>query len=237
MSSYVADVPELIPVLSRGKHRNPRKGACFMEFASYLAGERWSDRPRCTHALLAEVARDVNDYTSDAARPRLADLIPRVIGLTTDDPRADARIALRCAATALPVVAAERQRVMAVAVLSCERVLADLDGRPLGTLQQQSRSALAEVPDAARWALRFIKNTRTTAKTFHRQAAPVIVRSAVQGIAAACIADPDAALRELLVSAIDEFAAVGARGGAPAAIFDSPEWRRACRLTGAAATG
>lgn len=39
--------PELLPVLSPGKHRNPRKGACFMEFASYLAGERWSDHPPC----------------------------------------------------------------------------------------------------------------------------------------------------------------------------------------------
>ena len=67
-------VPDVLPVLSRGKHRNPRKGACFMELASYLAGERWSDHPPCTHALLATVARLVNDFTSDVARPRLAHL-------------------------------------------------------------------------------------------------------------------------------------------------------------------
>ncbi|WP_344829386.1 hypothetical protein [Nonomuraea dietziae] len=42
-----------MPILSRGRHRNPRKGACFMELASYLAGERWSDHPACTHPLLA----------------------------------------------------------------------------------------------------------------------------------------------------------------------------------------
>ena len=30
-----------------------------MEFASFLAGERWSDHPACTHPLLAGVARDV----------------------------------------------------------------------------------------------------------------------------------------------------------------------------------
>jgi hypothetical protein len=53
--------PDLLPVLSRGKHRNPRRGACFMELASFLAGERWSDHPSCTHPLLAEVARNVND--------------------------------------------------------------------------------------------------------------------------------------------------------------------------------
>jgi hypothetical protein len=48
--------PALLPLLSRGKHRSPLKGACFMEFASMLAGERWSDHPACTHPLLAAVA-------------------------------------------------------------------------------------------------------------------------------------------------------------------------------------
>src|SRR3954467_11691473 len=95
--------PDLLPVLSRGRHRNPSKGACFMELASYLAGERWSDHPSCTHPLLAGLARLVNDPTSGAARPRLAELIPAVIGLTGDDLRIDARIALRSATTALPV--------------------------------------------------------------------------------------------------------------------------------------
>jgi hypothetical protein len=123
MLRYDTQPPELLPILSRGKHRSPRTGACFMELASLLAGERWSDHPACTHPLLAAVARDVNDHTSDAGRPRLAGLIPSVIGLTGDDLRIDARIALRSATMALPVVAAERQRVMAVAVLASERVL------------------------------------------------------------------------------------------------------------------
>src|SRR5919197_2233149 len=152
--------PPLLPTLSRGKHRNPRKGACFMEFASVLAGERWSDHPACTHPLLAAVARHVNDYTSDAGRPRLADLIPSVIGLTGEDLHIDARIALRSATTALPVVAAERQRVMAVSVLACDRVLAELDGRPAGRLEEQSRSVLAQVPRAAAWAAQFTSGVR-----------------------------------------------------------------------------
>jgi hypothetical protein len=132
MSGYDAHPPELIPILSRGKHRSPRKGACFMELASYLAGEPWSDHPACTHPLLAAVARDVNDYTSDAGRARLAGLIPSVIGLTGEDLHIDARITLLCARRALPVAAAERQQTMAVSVLACERVLADLDGRGAG---------------------------------------------------------------------------------------------------------
>ena len=103
MARSDAAVPDLIPQLSRGKHRNPRKGACFMELASYLAGERWSDHPACTHPLLATVARLVNDHTSDAGRRNLAELAPSVIGLTSDDPRVDVRIALRAAIAALPV--------------------------------------------------------------------------------------------------------------------------------------
>src|SRR5215213_10932178 len=79
--------PVVFPILSGGKHRSPRKGACFMEFASLLAGERWSDHPACTQPLLAAVARHVNDATSDAGRHRLAPLIPDVVGLVSDDPR------------------------------------------------------------------------------------------------------------------------------------------------------
>jgi hypothetical protein len=67
MLSNDSQLPSLLPTLSRGKHRTPRAGACFMEFASLLAGEAWSDHPACTHPLLAAVARHVNDHTSDAA--------------------------------------------------------------------------------------------------------------------------------------------------------------------------
>jgi len=98
-----------------------------MEFASYLAGERWSDHPACTHPLLALLARHVNDYISDEARQALVGLVPDVIGLTGSDLRIDVRIALRAARTALPVVAEERQWAMATAVLTCERLMADLE--------------------------------------------------------------------------------------------------------------
>jgi hypothetical protein len=114
-----------------------------MEFASLLAGEPWSDHPACTHPLLAAVARHVNDLTSDAGRGWLAELIPSVIGLTGQGLHLDAAVALGSARLALPVAAAERQGVLAVSVLACERVLAGLDGRPVGALEEASRSALA----------------------------------------------------------------------------------------------
>jgi hypothetical protein len=210
--------PPLLPLLSRGKHRNPRKGACFMELASVLAGERWSDHPACTHALLAAVARHVNDHTTDAGRQRLAGLIPSVIGLTGDDLRIDARIALRAATTALPVVAADRQRVMAVGVLACERVLAELDGRPAGDLQASSRAALARAPHAWAWARRFAAagGAPPPPRRFRQQAAPTIVRNAVEGIAQACVPDPDGMLHDLLVRAVADCAALAARDPQPA---------------------
>jgi hypothetical protein len=226
MSGDDIRLPQVLPILSRGKHRSPRKGACFMELASFLAGERWSDHPGCTHPLLAALARHVNDCTSDVNRQRLAGLIPSVIGLTSDDPNLDALIALRCATTALPVVAAERQQVMAVAVLTCERVLAGLDGRPLGTLEERSRQALERAPQAARWARRFTSDIRPSLKTFRRQAAPCIVRSAVEGIAQACIPEPDDLLRDLLAETIRECAArihSSRRPTQPAAV----DWTRA----------
>jgi hypothetical protein len=105
------------------------------------------------------------------------------------------------------VVAAERQGVLAVSVLSCERVLAELDGRPVGALEEQSRSALAKAPHAARWAEHFISAAQTAAispKRFCRHAAPTIVHDAAQGIAQGYVPDPDAMLRDLLVQAIEE---------------------------------
>jgi hypothetical protein len=201
-----------------------------MELASLLAGERWSDHPACTHPLLAAVARQVNDHTSAAGRQRLAELIPSVIGLIGDDLHIDAQIALGAATMALPVVAAERQRVLAVAVLACDRVLAELDGRAAGALQEQSRRALAKVPQAAGWAYRFTSGVRPSTKGFRRQAAPTIVRDAVEGIAQACVPDPDRMLRGLLVQAIEVCAAwIG--GDRTAVVVDYTLWWSAGQRT------
>jgi hypothetical protein len=195
---------DVVPLLSRGKHRNPRKGACFMEFASYLAGERWTDHPACTHPLLAELARQVNDHVSDDARQALLGLVPDVIGLTGSDLRIDINIALRAARTALPVVPEEWQRVMAVAVLSCERLLADLDGRPGAALSRQSQDVLALAPGAATWARRYRRSCSISRRVFRRETAPTIVGYAVHGIAQSSVPDPDRLLRDLLVGAIDD---------------------------------
>jgi hypothetical protein len=238
MPMSTSGVPESVPVLSRGKHRNARKGACFMELASFLAGESWSDHPACTHPLLASLARLVNDHTSDDARPQLAPLIPNVIGLTSDDPYVDVVIALRSACTALPVASAGRQRALAVGVIVANRLVAPLDQPPIDTLKEQSRWALAQAPYATQWAERFVEHSSTPVARFRKHAAPSIVRLAIEGIAWACEPDIDGSLRELLRSTIDDCTKLIRReASAEAGPADADRWAAACQLTGTVRPG
>ncbi|CAN5315135.1 hypothetical protein BH09ACT5_BH09ACT5_01050 [soil metagenome] len=195
--------PEGMPLLSPGRHRTPRQGACFMEFASYLAGERWSDHPACTHATVAALARAVNDVSSDAGRSRLTALIPRVVGLTSDNPRLMVEIALRAARAGLPIANLERQRALAVAILSFDPELGP-----------ESREALAQSPDLETWARGYIATSKFAPRMSPRTA-EAIVNTSVSGIGLACVDDPDARLYALLVETIEAVEAT--RQGAPAA--------------------
>jgi hypothetical protein len=196
-------VPAGMPILGRGRHRNPRRGACFMEMASYLAGERWSDHPACTHPLLASVARLVNDDTPDAERQHLAPFVTAVIGLTSDDPRWDVVIARRVAAEAIADVSERRQRVLAVALLVTERHLATLDGREAGATDPRTTAALRSVPMAWSWARDFVASHEPGRLAhFHRRAAPTIVVTAVTGITESGSAATAERLRALLTAAI-----------------------------------
>lgn len=197
-SRSTSETPDLMPVLSRGKHRNPKKGACFMELASYLAGEPWSDHPGCTHALLASLARDINDHVDDYARTRLAPLIPEVIGLKGDDPRVDAWIAREAALAALPITAAERQGVAAVGLLRCERMLNQLEGRSKHHIDPRSEAALDAVPHARDWARGFTALGWGSPGSFSKRSAPAIVHSAVSGISSAIVPNADEILVDLL---------------------------------------
>ena len=73
-------IPDFMPVLSAGKHRDPSDGACAMEYVSVLAGEPFSDEPHCTHPILAAVARGTNDALADADRHLMVPLIGRLLG-------------------------------------------------------------------------------------------------------------------------------------------------------------
>jgi hypothetical protein len=159
-----------------------------MEYASYLAGEPWSDHPDCTHPLLALVAREVNDETSDPARPALAPLIPSVIGVTSDDPRLAPALVARCVRLVRPVVSEQFQRVLAVALLSAERLLAELE-----------HGSHTHCPDYA---------IRT---------APRAVAGTIRAVTDFRAPNADQLLRQLLVESIDECRSRMPQAGGPAA--------------------
>lgn len=212
--------PEIMPILSPGRHRSPRRGACFMEYASYLAGERWSDHPACTHGTLAHLARMVNDRTSDDARARLTPLIPGVIGLTTDDPLLDVLIAVRAAHAALPIAAEERQRSQAVALRVALEALAEHGDVLAAEARERARSALRAAPAADAWATRFIERIGPMRRrpTMTVEQCRDVVTGAVDGIAWACVGDADDRLVALLTDAVSDAARfVGAAREAPRA--------------------
>lgn len=194
---FPQEVPAGMPILSAGRHRSPRQGACFMEFASYLAGERWSDHPACTHPVLAALARDVNDLATPDTRTRLTPWIHRVVGLGGDDLRVAAAIAIRAASAALPIASQERQRALAAGMLT---VLDAVDDSILSGLADD---AFATAPDSERWARRYLAETAFP-REFSLQSALAIVHTAAVGISLACVDDADARLGRLLESAIED---------------------------------
>lgn len=184
-----------MPILSAGRHRTPKQGACFMEFASYLAGEKWSDHPDCTHPVLAALARDVNDLTSDATRASLTTHIHRVVGLTSDDSLFAATIAVHCASAALPIASLERQRALAVGILNTVASTGSIE------LHAVAAMAFESAPDTERWARKHLNSA--VSRGFTTRTAIAMVHTAAVGIALACVPDADDRLRELLAGTIE----------------------------------
>jgi hypothetical protein len=66
--------------LERGAHASPDDGACVMEVASLLAGERFSDHPRAVCPVIAAFLRGCNDRLDDRARQELFSYASLVVG-------------------------------------------------------------------------------------------------------------------------------------------------------------
>lgn len=198
MKSWSA--PEGVPVLSRGRHRSPRRGACFMEFASFLAGERWSDHPACTHPLLAQLARRVNDEIGDAGRQDLVPLIPSVVGRLGDE-RTWVALPVAVAATAILDVPEATQRVLAAGLLSAHQVCLAA-GPHLAETGRRARDTLELVPHAVAWAEQLPVSATITREIFAGRSAPTMIRCTVHGIVESGTPDRDARLRGLLEVAI-----------------------------------
>jgi hypothetical protein len=191
-------IPDVLPELRPGRHRRPEQGGCLMEWTSVLAGERWSDHPTCTHPLLAHLARSVNDLVDDGGRAGLTRLVPDLVGTTSDDPSWPLEIADVAARHALPVARAEDARVLAVALITIDRLLEPFDGRPAGMRRRTTVDALAKVPVDAAWAERFTKAMGRPRRTRDLPRGVVDVAIAAAAMGPAC--DDD--LVAMLVDAV-----------------------------------
>lgn len=221
-------IPDGVPVLSQGRHWNPRSGACFMEMASFLAGERWSDHPKCTHPVLAAAARCVNDAVDDTTRQRLVVMIPEVVGLNPDDPRVDAALAARCAEEALPVSSERAQHALAVGLLAAERTLSQFEGTDDGPLGQRCRDALAAAPSAEKWARDFTARAGSLRRPLRSHAARRLVALSIDAVAEACTPDTGDRLVHLLRSCIDDTRAFMPAAPTPQPGLDVP-WEAAAK--------
>ncbi|HEX4400651.1 MAG TPA: hypothetical protein VHZ98_04960 [Galbitalea sp.] len=197
-----------LPILSAGRHRSAKRGACFMEYASYIAGERWSDRPSCTHPALASLARLVNDLTSDGARSALATHIPSVVGLNGDDPRVPVILSVLGASSALPIASAMRQGALATGLIRCEQLLDQWDGPEIERARMRIRAAFLLAPGTEAWAQDFIKQVSPRGARVLTINDEALLRTAAIGIADACVQDADERLSRLLAQAIEECVAI-----------------------------
>jgi len=209
---HPTSAPEGLPVLSRGRHRSPRKGACFMEMASVLAGERWSDHPSCTHPLLGYLARLVNDATSDEHRGDLATLIPSVVGLRGGSTAWTVAVSSAVACRAVIQVPEPLQRALAAGLFRAEQ-LSEQD-----EVQRDIRGALEMVPGAVAWVRQFATPGQLTPAQFTRHSAPAMVRCSVKGVVTAGASEKDAILRDLLEAGV-----AAARRYEPATATGFPE--------------
>ena len=66
--------------IRRGKHASPDRGACVVELASMLAGERFSDHPPTVCPVIAGFLRGYNDLMPEQDLPELYPIAARVVG-------------------------------------------------------------------------------------------------------------------------------------------------------------
>jgi hypothetical protein len=78
--------------LSKGKHTSPERGACVMELASMLAGERFTDHPRSVSRVIAAFLRGYNDLVDHERRQDLYRYAALCVGTTDGDTVEEARV-------------------------------------------------------------------------------------------------------------------------------------------------
>lgn len=191
-------IPDALPFLSPGRHRRRRHGVCLMEYTSIIAGEHFSDHPRCTDPALAAVARAVNDYSSDAARQRLAVLASELSVARRTDPTVGYVVARRCLLTALPYSTHPRRRVLSVGLLGLDRASRDMSrGWRPDFVDVDTELGLMPYDGELAAASAFLAAERVTPREYVRRGLPLAIETAVATIAQEAT-DADDVLHTLL---------------------------------------
>jgi len=205
-------VPDSMPVLTRGKHRRPRSGACLMEYVSVLSGGPFTDAPACTDPTLAAIARAVNDYSGDAMRQRLALLASDLSVAGPLDLTAQQALARRCLLTALPHSCGTRRRVLIVGLLGLERAAAGATaGYSPDTVSLDAEFAMLGCDTAVREAIERIETLPVDLDQHRKRSLAAAIEMAIATIAADAT-DGDELLYRLLVDCLDDH-----RGGSSGA--------------------
>ncbi len=143
-------------MLAAGSHDGPTSGYCVMEAVAYIAGEPWTDSPRCASPVIAAFLRAWNDGMNDADRQQLVPLIPQLVG-TAAAPDVEARRSWLAADWLVRVytpawlrAAGLVEQADAVAALPEIRGQADLSPR-LTTVLDDARTA-AQAAWSAAWS-------------------------------------------------------------------------------------
>jgi hypothetical protein len=80
--------------LSDGQIAANGDAACLLEAVAYVAGEKWTDEPRCVSPVLGVFGRNLNDVLPDDRRQELVPLIPKLIGTRDEQDEARSYLAL-----------------------------------------------------------------------------------------------------------------------------------------------
>lgn len=147
-------------VLLKGSHESFEAGMCAMEAAAYIAGEEYSDKPKCVSPALGAYVRRLNDVLPDDLRQRLKDYIPRLLNTAGDGKdqgrafiaadhavRYFAPQALRCAGS---VAQAEMlEKLAPITTIEAAGAAGEAAGAAAGAA---ARAAAGDEASAAAWA-------------------------------------------------------------------------------------
>jgi hypothetical protein len=71
--------------LGEGAHESFEHGVCALELSSYLAGEKFSDHPKCVSPVIATYIRELNDSWNDETRQLLKPYIVKILNTAGAD--------------------------------------------------------------------------------------------------------------------------------------------------------